>query len=269
MSIWSRPSRKSGLSKRRKFVLISIILSVGLWIIQNLTVEQRYLAMLGLATTSYGLTAWALHKDLRGWTWVIDMILPTIFPTMVAFFYFLLPQAAMTRWVVLGMFAVAMYGLLLTTNIFAVAAIRTIQLLRAARAVGFLLSILTSALFYHVVFSLHLPLPVVAGLVLLVSFPILLQGIWAYTLAEKPKSEVGYAAVGSVVIAEFALAVSFWVVDPALSAILLSMVMYEVMGLFQHEVEGRLFERTVQEFIGFAGIVFVVVTVATIIRWLN
>lgn len=269
MSIWPRQVKKTGLTKRRKFVLISLFLAFELWIIQSLTVEQRYLAMLVLAASSYGLTAWALHKDLRGWVWILDLILPTLFPTMVAFFYFLLPQAPVTRWVVLLGFSIAMYGLLLTANIFAVAAIRTIQLLRAGRAVGFMLSVLSSALFYHVIFSLHLPLPVVIGLVLLISFPILLQAIWSYTLAEKPNKELAYAGVGAVVIAEFALAVSFWVVDPALSAILLAMVMYEVMGLFQHEVEGRLFERTIQEFVGFAVIVFIVVTTATIVRWLN
>lgn len=261
--------RGASLTKRRKFLLVSLVLTVGLWIVQRLSVEMRYGAIALLSLVSAGLTAWALFKDLRGNGWVLNLILPTLYPTTVAVFYFLLPQANVTRFVVLLLFAVSMYGLLLTANIFAVAAIRTIQLLRAARAVGFLLSILTSALFFHVVFSLHLPFLVGVGLVYLVSYPILLQGIWSYTLHTQIQRDLMSAAVGALVIAELALAISFWAIDPSLASVMLSMAMYVVMGLFQHEAEGRLFARTVQEFVGFAAIVFVVVVLAVIRRWLG
>jgi hypothetical protein len=256
------------LTKRRKFLLVSMLLTTGMWIIQSLSVEARYLAIVLFALSSASLTAWSLSTDLRGVAWVLDLILPTIYPTTVAVFYFLLPQASVTRGVVLLLFAISMYGLLLTANIFAVAAIRTIQLLRAARAVGFLLSILTSALFFHVLYSLHLPLPVVVGLTYLISYPILLQGIWSYTLHTEVRRDLLSAAVGALVIAELALAISFWLIDPPLASVMLSMAMYVVMGIFQHEAEGRLFQRTIQEFIGFAGIVFLVVVTTTIVRWM-
>lgn len=264
-----RVKKGATLTKRRKFVLVSLLLTIGMWILQSLSVEQRYVAVLLLGLASAGLTGWALLSDLRGSAWILDLILPTLYPTTVAIFYFLLPQAIATRGIVLLLFAVSMYGLLLTANIFAVAAIRTIQLLRAARAVGFLLSILTSALFFHVVYSLHLPLLVVVGLVYIVSFPILLQGIWAYTLRDDTKRDVMSSAVGALVIAELALAISFWMIDPPLASVLLSMAMYVVLGLFQHDAEGRLFPRTVTEFVGFAAIVFVVVAISTIVRWVN
>ena len=242
---------------------------MGLWIIQSLTVEARYWSVLGLGLISYGLTAWSLSSDLRGKAWILDLILPTLYPTTMAFFYFLLPQASTTRWIILGLFAISMYGLLLTANIFAVAAIRTIQLLRAARAVGFLLSILTLALFYHVVFSLHLPFIVGVALIFIVSYPILVQGIWSYTLEDKPKRELAYAGAGALILSEFALVLSFWMIDPPLASVLLSMVTYVVLGLFQHEVEDRLFVRTTQEYIGFAAIVFIVVGVTVILRWVH
>lgn len=267
--VGSRVRRGATLTKRRKFLLVSVILTLGMWVIQNLNVEARYGAILVLALSSAGLTAWSLLTDLRGIAWFLDLILPTLYPTTVAIFYFLLPQAALTRWVVLLLFVVSMYGLLLTANIFAVASIRTIQLLRAARAVGFLLSILTSALFFHVIYALHLPTLVVVGLVYLVSYPILLQGVWSYTLDADIRRVLLAAAVGALVIAELALAISFWLIDPPLASVMLSMAMYVVMGMFQHEAEGRLFSRTVQEFVGFATIVFLVVLGATISRWLN
>lgn len=265
----SKVSRGATLTKRRKFLIVSLVLTLGLWIIQSLSVEARYLAIVILALVSATLTGWSLIKDLRGVAWVLDLILPTLYPTVVAVFYFLLPQAAVTRWVILLLFTISMYGLLLTANIFAVAAIRTIQLLRAARAVGFLLSIFTSALFFHVIYSLHLPLLVVVGLVFLVTYPILLQGIWSYTLHADISRDLLSAAIGALVVAELALAVSFWLIDPPLASVMLSMATYVIMGLFQHEAEGRLFPRTVQEFAGFSSIVFLVVIVTTVIRWVN
>lgn len=261
--------RGATLTKRRKFLIVSLLLTLGLWIIQSLSVEARYTAIVVLAILSAGLTGWSLIKDLRGVAWVLDLILPTLYPTVVAVFYFLLPQASVTRWIVLLVFSISMYGLLLTANIFAVAAIRTIQLLRAARAVGFLLSILTAALFFHVIYSLHLPLLVVVGLVYLVTYPILLQGIWSYTLHTDISRDLLSAAIGALVVAELALAISFWLIDPPLASVMLSMATYVIMGLFQHEAEGRLFPRTVSEFVGFSTIVFLVVVVTTVARWMK
>lgn len=276
MPLWDRserrrrrllPTHRPAFSKRRKFVLVAIFLSLALLVLQRLTVEDRYFAIIGLSGLSYGLTAWALWRDLRGPAWIVNMILPTLYPTAVGLFYFLLPQAAMTQMVIMLFFAASMYGLLLTTNIFAVASIRTIQLLRAARAVGFLLAILTSALLYHVIFSLRIPGYLVTALVLTVSYPLVLQNVWVYTMSDRLGRELLYALIGAVMIAEFAAALSFWLIDPPLASVMLAMVMYVVAGLFQHEMEGRMFSRTIQEFIWFAGIVFTVITAAILARW--
>lgn len=284
MRLWTRFTREPGVThrraqllqkqkplftKRRKFLLVSVILSICLLVIQQLTVEQRYLAIICLSVLSYGLTTWSMLKELRGPAWVVNMVLPTLYPTAVALFYFLLPQAAVTRFIVIAFFAVSMYALLLTANIFAVASIRTIQLLRAARAVGFLLAILTSALLYHVIFSLRLSGGFVALLVAIATYPLLLQSAWSYTMSERLGKELLYALVGAIMIGELALAISFWLIDPPLASVMLSMVMYVVTGLFQHEMEGRMFAKTVQEFVGFAIIVFVVIATAVMTRWIG
>lgn len=261
--------RKPLLTKRRRFILVSTLLSAGLLVIQNLTVEQRYWAIALLALSSYGLTAWSLWRELRGPAWIVNMILPTLYPTAVALFYFLLPQASAVQFVVIVLFAISMYGLLLTTNIFAVASIRTIQLLRAARVVGFLLAIISSALLYHVIFSLRLPVYYVVPLIALVSYPLLLQSVWSYTMSERLSRELRYCLVGTIIIAELALVISFWLIDAPLVSVMLSMAMYIVTGLFQHEVEGRMFSKTVQEYIGFATIVFVVIATAVMVRWMR
>ncbi len=260
---------KITLSKRRKFLLVSVLLSIGLLIVQRLPVESRYSAILFFAIAAYLLTAWSLLKDLRGINWVVNLILPTMYPVAVALFYFLLPQSAGTRTVVVGMFTVSMYALLLTANIFAVASIRTIQLLRAARVVGFLLSILTSVFLYHVVFSLRPSAGVVGLLVFATSLPILWQGAWSYVASSTVKKEFYYGLVGATILAEMAIALSFWQIDVPLASIVLAMGMYVTLGLFQHDLEGRLFQRTIQEYLGFALIVFAVVSYAVMSRWMR
>jgi len=271
MPIWDR--KKAGkaliLTKRRKFLLVSILLSFGLLIVQRLPVESRYSAIGFFALAAYLLTAWSLLKDLRGVNWLVNLILPTLYPVSVALFYFLLPQAVVTRGIVVLLFGISMYALLLTVNIFAVASTRTIQLLRAARAVGFLLSILTSAFLFHVIFSLRLSGWLVGLLVFVSSLPILWQGVWSYVVSSTVKKEFYYALVGAVVIAQMAIALSFWLIEVPLASVVLAMGMYVILGLFQHDTEGRLFSRTIQEYLGFAGIVFIVVTLAVVYRWMR
>jgi len=269
MPIWDRKkvSRNLTMTKRRKFLLVSILLSIGLLIVQRLPVESRYSAIVFFAIAAYLLTAWSLFKDLKGVNWVVNLILPTLYPVSVALFYFLLPQATATRTVVVVLFGVSMYALLLTANIFAVATTRTIQLLRAARAVGFLLSILTSAFLFHVIFSLRLSGILIGLLVFAVSLPILWQGVWSYVASSTIKREFYYGLVGAVVISEMAIALSYWLIGVPLASVVLAMGMYVVLGLFQHDMEGRLFARTIQEYLGFAGIVLAVVITAVTVGW--
>lgn len=272
MPIWDRKRGSTGavlFTKRRKFLLVSVLLSFGLLIVQRLPVESRYSAIGFFALAAYLLTAWSLLKDLRGINWLVNLILPTLYPVSVALFYFLLPQAGGTQAVVVLLFAISMYALLLTVNIFAVATTRTIQLLRAARAVGFLLSILTSAFLFHVIFSLRVAWWIVGLLVFAVSLPILWQGVWSYVASTTVKREFYYGLVGAVIMSEMAIALSFWLIEVPLASVVLAMGMYVILGLFQHDTEGRLFSRTIQEYLGFASIVFVVVTMAVILRWMR
>ncbi len=265
MQIWDK---KKG-SKRRKFLIVSILLSIGLLMVQRLPIESRYSAIFFFAIASYLLSAWSLIKDLHGVNWLINLILPTLYPVSVALFYFLLPQSPTTQGVVVFLFGISMYGLLLTANIFAVASIRTIQLLRAARAVGFLLSIVTSAFLFHVIFSLRLAGWIVSLLVFVVALPILWQGVWSHVVSSTIKREFYYGLVGAVVIAEIALCLTFWLISVPMSSVVLATGMYVILGLFQHDLEDRLFSQTIQEYLSFAGIVFTVVTIAVISRWMR
>jgi hypothetical protein len=264
------PARGPFLTKRRKFVAVSFVLSLALFGIQAISVEMRYYAIAGFAAISYLLTAWSMHKDLRGIQWLSNMILPTLYPASIALFYFLLPQEFVVRVGIIVIYAITMYALLLTTNIYGVASIRTIQLLRAARAVGFLLTILTSAFLFHVIFALRLPALSVGILVFLSSWLLFYQGIWTHTLSiTGEKREFVYTMLGAMILLQASLALTFWLIDVPLASIMLSMIVYVLLGIFQQDIEQRLFARTIQEYTGFAGIVFVVIVVTVILKWMN
>ena len=62
------------------------------------------------------------------------LTLPTLFTAAVGLFYFLLPVRWLTRLPVVILYSIGIYALLLTENIYNVAAERTIALFRAAHS---------------------------------------------------------------------------------------------------------------------------------------
>ena len=79
------------MSKRRKFLLSSLLLSLGLLAIQYVALEFRFVAVFGFFLVSYLVSAMALFDDLKGVEWVTIVPLPALYAASVALFYFLLP----------------------------------------------------------------------------------------------------------------------------------------------------------------------------------
>ena len=264
-------TNKVGLTKRRKFFLVSVVLSGGLFLVQSLPVEERFLSLGVLLVASYLLSAWSLFKDLSGVEWFTCLLLPSLFPVSVGLFYFLLPQMAVVRLIVLGLFVISMYAILLTANIFSVASIRTIQLLRAARAVGFLFTILTATFLFHLVLSFKLFFWWNGLIVGMISWLLLIQGLWSLELDERVISRrvLRYSWAGALVMLELGVAVSFLPVEVAFGSLFLAMSLYVLLGLMQHFLEERLFKKTLNEYLFFGVMAVLVIVVAAIQGWWN
>ncbi len=232
------------MNKRSKMVLTSVLLTLGLWGTQLVDVESRYQAIGLLAGVSYGLSTWALFEDLKGLEWFTVLILPVMYSVAVALFYFLLPERILSRIIIMGLFSIGMYALLLTENIFNVAAIRTIQLLRAAQAVGFLLTLLVAFFLWNTIFSFKL-----AGwwnglFVLITGWPLVFQGLWSVNLEPNiTKKLLNYSLVLSWSLAWLAVMISFWQVTIAVASLFLVSGLYVGLGLAQHALSGRLFKE--------------------------
>lgn len=251
------------ISKREKFVISAFFLSLGLLGIEISDISWRYQAIGLLTAFTYFLSAWSLIEGLAGVEWFTVLILPTLFTSGVGFFYFLLPAALLTRLPVIILYGFGIYILLLVGNIFSVAAIRTIQLLRSAQAVGFLLTLVVSFFLYDTIFSFRLEWWVNFFLVMLVSFPLVLQGVWCIDLEEKLASRLRLYTFGlSLIQGEMAAAFSFWPVTVAVGSLALATTLYIGLGLGQHQLAQRLFPKTINEYL-YVGIVVLLVIFLT------
>ncbi len=239
-----------------KLVIVAVALSLGLLGIQLIDVDARYQAIGLLAGVAYGLSAWALFNDLKGTEWLTVLILPVLYPVAVALFYFLLPVRLLSRVMILSIFGIGMYALLLTENIFSVAAIRTIQLLRAAHAVGFLLTLLVAFFLWDTLFSFRLAPWWNALGVGITSLPLVLQGLWSVNLEEKISREVVNSSLGlSWGLMSLALMISFWPVTITIASLFLVTGLYVGLGLIQNRMSGRLFKKTISEYLWVSGLV--------------
>lgn len=244
------------MTKRMKLVIVAVALSLGLLGIQSIEVDARYQAIGLLAGVAYGLSAWALFDDLKRMEWLTVLILPVLYPVAVALFYFLLPVRLLSRVMILSIFGIGMYALLLTENIFSVAAIRTIQLLRAAHAVGFLLTLLVAFFLWDTLFSFRLAPWWNALGVGITSLPLVLQGLWSVNLEEKISREVVNNSLGlSWGLTGLALMISFWPVTITIASLFLVTGLYVGLGLIQNRISGRLFKKTVTEYLWVSGLV--------------
>lgn len=254
---YKRWDRRLGLSKRQQFVIITLLLTLGLMLTQLVSLDFRYPMIVTLTIVTYFLCAFALRDDLSTHEWVTLLILPSFFTAAVSVFYFLLPTRWLTRLPIAGLYAVGMYALLLTENIYNVAASRTIALLRAAHSVGFLLTLVTYFLLLQTLLAYRLIGVLSAVVVAVITFPLSLQLLWAMNLEERiGKSVMDLSAVIALIAFEVTLAISFLPVRTTLFAIFLTANFYGLAGMGQQYLAERMYKRTVWEFFGVVAIVF-------------
>ena len=261
-----RWDRKLTVTKRQQFVVATLLLTFGLGLTQLVGEDLRYPAAFGLSVLTYILSAVALRDDLKSIEWLSLLTLPTLFTLAVSLFYFLLPARWLTRVPVVVLYAVGMYALLLTENIYNVAVDRTIALLRAAHSVGFLLTIVTYFLLVQTILAFRFPFFLNAILVGIVSFLLVFQSLWAVVLENPVSKKVWHiTAVIAATLAQGVWAFSFWPTQSTLIVLFLTTGFYGSVGMAQQYLVERLYKKTVIEFFSLTAIVFCIVLFAT--RW--
>jgi hypothetical protein len=253
------------MSKRKRFLVTSFVLSLGFFLLQFVNIQYYKFVGIGiLGTLTLVLFIWSLHEGLGKNPTLLTLILPFAFTVAVGFFWFLLPATWFSRSPVIAFFGIGIYALTLTANIYTVAAIRTIALFRAARGVGFLLTLVTMFLIFDTIISLRSDLIETSLLVFATSFPLYLQGLWSATLDEKITGDLFLTAlISSALMGEFAASIYFWPVTVVVGSLFLTVVSYVLLGLGQAKREGRLFDATVREYLVVGAVVFFVMFFST------
>lgn len=261
-----RWERRISLTKRQQFVVITCILTVGLMVTQVVPGELRYPLVVTFSLATYVLSAFGLRDDLTRIEWLTLLTLPTLFTAAVLLFYFLLPVRWLTRLPVAVLYAIGMYALLLTENIYNVAAERSIALLRAAHSVGFLLTLVTYFLLVSTVLSFRMALGWTTIAVGVITMLLVVQALWSFELEPRVSRRVWQMSVSiTVILTELAWIFGFWPVQQSLIALFLTTTVYCSVGMSQQYLEDKFYKKTAIEFGSVAVIVFVILLVAT--RW--
>lgn len=259
-----RWDRRLTITKRQQFVFVTLILTFGLVLTQLAVEDWRYPMAFGLSLAAFFLSAFALRDDLRTIEWLSLLTLPTLFTAAVSLFYFLLPARWLTRVPVVLLYAIGMYALLLTENIYSVAADRTIALLRAAHSVGFLLTLVTFFLLVQTIMAFRFPFYLNTFFVILVSFFLVFQSLWSVVLENPVGSRVWHIAwIITVVLAETIWVFSFLPTRSTLTVLFLTTAFYGSVGMAQQYLVEKLYKKTVIEFFSLSVIVFFIVLITT------
>jgi len=252
------------MNKRKRFLITSLILSLGFISFQFLENQYRFYAIGFLAILTIILFYWSLREGLKRNMTLLTLVLPTLFTLGVGIFWFLLPASFFTRLPIIVFYAVGIYVLCLTMNIFTVAAIRTIALLRAARGVSFVLSLLTSFLLFDAILSLKINVFYLVPLTFLFSFPIFFQGFWTSSLERSfEKNILDISFFSSLIVSEISTMLFFWPVSVVVGSLCLTVVVYMLLGLGQAKIETRLFYQTVREYLMVGILVFIAMFLST------
>lgn len=243
-------SIKISFSKREKIIIATALITIALiystQISNFIFLKQKLLIFLGI--TAYFLSLWALWEGMSKVKAITLLILPTLFTISVASFYFLLPVRWLTRIPLALIFGLSFYLLLLSQNVFNVAAIRTIPLYRVASTTSFLFSVFTSFFLFNVVYALNLAFFWNALICFIISFVLILPVLWSIKMEEISPTVMFYSFLLALPVGEAAVALSFWPLAPTVWSLSLSTVLYVLLGLALEQMRERLSSRSIKEF---------------------
>lgn len=237
------------ISKRQRFIIASILISIMVACYILIPVLQTIPVLIGIGFITYFLCIFSINEDLKGIEYLTLFIIPVLFTIGTILFIQILPERRLYRYPFLAGFPILMYVIFLTQNIFNVAAIRTIQLLRAARAVSYLTTLIT-AFFLIAAATVNIDNPTVLLLLITILIALLtFQFYWSFDLGSKVgKRVVIYTMMATFLLLQVTLILIFMPVVPALKSLLLITYYYVTLGISTHFLERKLTSRIVLEY---------------------
>lgn len=255
--------KEISINKRQRFIISVIILSVGLFISEYFLGKSGFFVALFLSFLTDVFFLTSMNKDLKGnFSWQL-LILPFFCTLAFSLFYFLIPARLLTRILLTSIYAVTVYSLFLSQNIFIVASIRTIALLTGARIVSFVITLISFFFLANILFTLKISIFPTAALVFVLSYLLTAQSIWAATLDPSLKRNALWTFALSLCLMQVTIILWFWPSSATVISIFLTGFFYTIVGLSQVWFEKRLFRGVMWEYIWVAVIVFFILVLFT------
>ena len=156
------------------------------------------------------------------------------------------------------------YIILLTENIFNVAAIRTIQLLRAAHAVSYIFTLITAFFLLSFITSMHYNVFISSIWITAIIIALTLQFLWTFDLTPKiTQRTLLFISVLSLVFIQINIFIHFYPQSIAMTTLFMVAVYYVILGIMQHFYEKKLTRKPILEYSIVAMIVFAIMIITT------
>jgi hypothetical protein len=241
--------RQFSFDKRQKFAIGVVILSLGLFGASVTFNEYGILLSALLALFSDIFLFWAIHEDMQQNFSPQVLVLPFLYSLSFGLFSFLAPARLLTRLILTTLYAVGLYSVFLSENIFIVASIRTIALLNSARIVSLVISLITFFFLTNTTFSLRLIIFPTLALIVVITFLLTMHAIWTYTLEKSFRKDWLWIGMITVSLTELFLILWFWPTSPTVLALFLTSIWYVLVGLSHVWLDKRLFRNVLWEYL--------------------
>ncbi len=236
--------------KKQRIVFSVFFLSVLFFSATRLVnVTEGVVTALGLSVLAVAFLLWGVYTEFLQHKPYQCFVLPFLFTLSITLFSFLIPQRISTHLLLTLIFAIGIYALYLSENIFVVATERTIPLASSARSVSQIIVLVTYFFLSDSIFSLRLNLLLTMILFLIVTTGICVHAIWSYTLEEKIRTGLLWVCVLSACMLGFESVLWFWPTSPTITALFLSIILYVLTGLSHYWLDRRLFKNIIVEYL--------------------
>lgn len=256
----------SKIGKRKRFIFATILLTVSMLYTTFYRFDEVPILLPALVIAVYVLSYFSFLVGISKIEWIM-LFLPQIFFSIVYYlFYFFIPARWLTRLPFGILYAISIYALLLSQNIFNIGVEKSLQLYRAAFSVNYLFLTISMFLASSIVLSFGFNFYVVAGLLGIISFPLTLHYLWSINpKTHIERNDILYSFIIMILICEVALFGSFTPIDPSVFALLITGVFYSLSGMFGAYIQDKLFTDKIREYVYV--LIFIIAITILSLRW--
>lgn len=236
--------------KRVRLIVVTAVLSTIIFLLTLLPFAYAWFTVPLIAMLSYLGVYIALLRGIEKGEWFMLFLIPLLYCVMFYLAYYLVPGRLLTRVPFFFLLSIGFYSAVLSSNIFNVAVVKSLQLMRAAFSINYLLHVIVLFLTTLVAFTLLAYTSLAIGVVALTSYVLAMQYLWSI----KPQPHIEkhiftQSLFISYVTTIIALVASFLPVPTTVYALFVAGSYYSLVGLMYLNVDERLYWDALREYV--------------------